>query len=417
MRTGAIDEALAKSALLHKDGPKSVLPQTGIRQYTPQSIDDPYDYEEMAEADHHDQPDSPVPLIHVQQPSISSLSLRQFPESPDIVSQRPSSTLLQGDATPSSHTYPPPSPISAAWEPEQLYADAPPNKPQWSDEEHPSDDQPIPTWLGLDVHGDERVEGPIFNYARVFTWFQLAKHVRHGFSRAMDLPTPAHARTNSSSSTLPILDVEKKGRTRPLRTFGRLSEIDSIVFHHMLWASLVAIILQWGTTGAAIFTAYKTPNVGLGCHSGSYLIYGVTSTVCWLIFVVSGILSHMVMQYQEEHPDITMSTDSVTIPLRIRLAMVFAVCLRLLGRFLVIANAVWLISFSVMEDIGYYANCYCETLRMFTPESKGWAPVFIDVMDFKALASGVWSGGFTLSTTIFVGIGGFFYLTSTEAGQ
>jgi hypothetical protein len=81
---------------------------------------------------------------------------------------------------------------------------------------------------------------------------------------------------------------------------------------------------------------------------------------------------------------------------------------------MVIGNGAWLIAFSVIEDIGYYQNCWCETLRMSLPEDQGWAPVFTDTSDFKAAASAVWSGGFALSTTIFAGVGGFFYLTASE---
>ncbi|KAJ6495238.1 hypothetical protein C8R45DRAFT_1094898 [Mycena sanguinolenta] len=45
---------------------------------------------------------------------------------------------------------------------------------------------PAPTWLGIDVRGDERLEGPIFNYARAFTWFAFAEHVRTAFRNSIN---------------------------------------------------------------------------------------------------------------------------------------------------------------------------------------------------------------------------------------
>ncbi|KAJ7811231.1 hypothetical protein B0H14DRAFT_3479897 [Mycena olivaceomarginata] len=44
---------------------------------------------------------------------------------------------------------------------------------------------PSLSWCGFDVRGDERREGPIFNYARIFTWFAFAEHVRGGFETSI----------------------------------------------------------------------------------------------------------------------------------------------------------------------------------------------------------------------------------------
>ncbi|KAJ7728642.1 hypothetical protein B0H16DRAFT_1211656, partial [Mycena metata] len=56
------------------------------------------------------------------------------------------------------------------------------------------------------------------------------------------------------------------------------------------------VILQWGTTGAAVFVAYWTPSIGIGCRSGSYLIYGVAATLSWIILVLSHLLLHEAMR-------------------------------------------------------------------------------------------------------------------------
>jgi hypothetical protein len=57
----------------------------------------------------------------------------------------------------------------------------------------------------------------------------------------------------------------------------------------------MAITIQWGTTGAAIMIAYLTPVVGLGCRSGSYLVYGVAGTLSWICLSISADISNRVM--------------------------------------------------------------------------------------------------------------------------
>ncbi|KAK1217195.1 hypothetical protein PQX77_020148 [Marasmius sp. AFHP31] len=53
----------------------------------------------------------------------------------------------------------------------------------------------------------------------------------------------------------------------------------SDVWNRLVIASLAALGLQWGTTGAAFLTVYLTPTTGLGCRSGAYLIYGLAATL------------------------------------------------------------------------------------------------------------------------------------------
>ncbi|KAF9062644.1 hypothetical protein BDP27DRAFT_1427702 [Rhodocollybia butyracea] len=221
------------------------------------------------------------------------------------------------------------------------------------------------TWWGFDVRGDERREGPIFNYARIFTWFTFVGHVRRG-PRAQSF----HAVIQALSS--------------------------SRMIHHMLLAACVALFLQWGTTGAAIFIAYRTPAIGLGCRSGSYLIYGVAATLSWLILVFSNIVSHEIMQRLEAQDK--RSTRSLS---------GLAVITRLTGKSIAVANAAWLIASSVMEDIGTFQTCWCQT-DAFQFHENGWTPVFKDASDLRNAAGGIWIGGFIWSIGVCIAVSAVF---------
>jgi hypothetical protein len=70
-----------------------------------------------------------------------------------------------------------------------------------------------------------------------------------------------------------------------------LREIGHGYVYRFLLASCAGIVLQWGTAGAAIFAVYKTPTVGLGCRSLTWLVYAGASTVIWMFFVSSSFLT------------------------------------------------------------------------------------------------------------------------------
>lgn len=136
------------------------------------------------------------------------------------------------------------------------------------------------------------------------------------------------------------------------------------IWRRMAAASIIALFLQWGTTGASILIAFLTPTVGLGCRSGSYLIYGTLGTVVWLLLLASMLLSHQVMLlYQDEHlknPRMDFRSDKGyqrTWTHSILCAL--AVSLRYLGKLIAFGNALWLMASSLMEFTGGYDNCWC----------------------------------------------------------
>jgi hypothetical protein len=49
------------------------------------------------------------------------------------------------------------------------------------------------------------------------------------------------------------------------------------------FTALVALLIVWAGINMALLLAYNTPTIGLGCWSGSFLIYGVLSSVSWFV--------------------------------------------------------------------------------------------------------------------------------------
>ena len=47
--------------------------------------------------------------------------------------------------------------------------------------------------------------------------------------------------------------------------------------------SLAALALVWWDIGMAIMISFNIPTVGVGCRSGSYIIYGLLSTLPWFL--------------------------------------------------------------------------------------------------------------------------------------
>ncbi|KAJ7608737.1 hypothetical protein FB45DRAFT_945812 [Roridomyces roridus] len=273
-------------------------------------------------------------------------------------------------------------------------------QPEKPHDHHIHDSEPAlppPTWWGFDIRGDERREGPIFNYARIFTWFAFSKHVYRGFNTAINkfqhyAPIPSTADEAAS-----ICDLEPQA---DLVAFEGMKDISATTIHHILGAALIALFLQWGTTGAAIYVAYQTPSVGLGCRSGSYLLYGIAATVSWLLLLLAHFASHAYMHRLETDPD--------KHP-RKRMSMLgaLAVLARLAGKCLAICNAGWIVGSTVLEDIGAFETCWCQTDGLSAP-GTGWTPVFKASSDLRAEAGGVWIGGFVWSISVCVLTMGFF---------
>lgn len=139
---------------------------------------------------------------------------------------------------------------------------------------------------------------------------------------------------------------------------------------------------------------------GLGCRSGSYLVYGTLSSVAWIFLVLSMLFSHSSMLRHQhayflyQNSDNQNSTDTTHTrnrPLSHTLCNASAVITRILGKIIAIVNALWLISFSIFEYVGLYENCWCYA-NTISARDKGWVLMFKKGPDLAPYAVESWVG-------------------------
>jgi hypothetical protein len=249
---------------------------------------------------------------------------------------------------------------------------------------------------------DEECTAPIYNYSRIFTWAQAVENIFVVFREASD-------RSHILCSVDPQVHwetTEKAPGPNPRNRIGTLSQVEAYclpveptgnrgsrwthgVWSRFLVASVLALSLQWGTTGGAIVIVWFSPttgklsrrkqsfyanivdlySLGLGCRSAAYLLYGVLSTIIWMMLVLSSFLCHY---------------STIAGSKRISaLAEQLSIVLRRLGKVVACFNAMWIVVLSLLHLSGYFQRCYCNSCvlgwgaRAFntillTDEDKSW---------------------------------------------
>ena len=118
-------------------------------------------------------------------------------------------------------------------------------------------------------------------------------------------------------------------------------------FVSMFNASIFALILQCGTTTAAVIIIVFTPTVGLGCRSLGYIIYGGTAIVIMFLTITSTIFTRISETRGERSPSVK------------RLTAFIAIALRRISLLLAFINATGLIMLSCFQFSHFFDNCYC----------------------------------------------------------
>ncbi|KAK4461196.1 hypothetical protein QBC42DRAFT_270579 [Cladorrhinum samala] len=277
--------------------------------------------------------------------------------------------------------------------------------------------------LGCGIHGDETKPGPVYNYARIFTWrhtatqliacFHSAAAELQAHSRELAGAPPRQPRERRGSIPLDkalgsaellhfqaAADVGRVTRCcrlpapdgdQQLTVYPQSDELDADFWWQVVGAIITALFVQWGTAGPAIIIAYLTDVKGLGCRSGSYLIYGVVSTVAFGLFFLSVVCSRAALLRHQK----TGGRKGVAFNVFRALAVGF----RLLGRTLAIGNALWLIITSLFELVGFFDNCWCEGVVLVWGQDA-WVVVFKSAVDLAENASGPWGGSIAMSSCV-----------------
>ena len=113
----------------------------------------------------------------------------------------------------------------------------------------------------FDVLGDQRERGPVFNYARVFTHRHLVVTVRRAAEEALKKAgrrkSVSGVKRWNDGEFLTHLEGDEAQTAKycglednPIWAYPEFAELD-LVWRDIATASVVAMLLQWGTTGMA----------------------------------------------------------------------------------------------------------------------------------------------------------------------
>ncbi|KAJ7176500.1 hypothetical protein C8R46DRAFT_1346538 [Mycena filopes] len=252
------------------------------------------------------------------------------------------------------------------------------------------------------VHRDELSTSPIYNYARFLPWVQAVEDVCRVFEAASDRAKRYH----SVDPDVPWVREEKGGRSmvRAENRRGTLAQVDVYVrpthpvrrshwgpgvLSRFFVSSILALALTWATTGAAVVVVWFTPTRGLGCRSGAYILYGATSTLVWLLLVISASLAHHSTQAGTDIDGRVNYTRST------RVAGAASIVLRRVGKVLAACNAMWIVLACIFQFSSFFDRCYCNSsvlgLGSFAYDVIQLVPA--DIATMKA----AWIGGVALA--------------------
>ena len=304
------------------------------------------------------------------------------------------------------------------------------------------EDQPMDVHGALwgSLQGDEARQGPIYNYARILTFPQLRDTIVHKFNTKVkplpdqelqSLPNGPEdhnsAHTTASDSASSRSQATPTGYQRLVRNGTHRIEAgvtpdftpdvclpymswedvlsNSILKRNFVASNAVAVMLQWGITGSAIVISILTETRGLGCRSGSYLIYGILATSAHILLLISVFLSHHVMliyqgdpRTRRREPQIRQTGVTHNDPRSFHIKWFgrLAVSMRVLGKSLAVVNAIWIILSSVFELIGFYNSCWCTGASLGLLD-KAWVVLFVSGDTLRKEAQASWIGGLFMS--------------------
>jgi hypothetical protein len=161
---------------------------------------------------------------------------------------------------------------------------------------------------------------------------------------------------------------------------------------------LFAFLFHFSITSPAFLTSYYMPPVGLGCHSGSLVLYFAASFVAAGSLTFSTWLSKRYFQirYQGNSTDPSPVHSWIT-----NILAFFAVTTRLFGTGLAWTNAFWIIIYCMLEFIGVFQRCYCDCLVIVNGDN-GWLS-FLNTDQIEDAVLKYWIGSLILSLGVMIG--------------
>ncbi|KAK7457050.1 hypothetical protein VKT23_010353 [Stygiomarasmius scandens] len=263
----------------------------------------------------------------------------------------------------------------------------------------------------LPLHADQTCTAPIFNYSRVFSWTTAVEEVYSCFHQAdmnatQSKPVDVSKEWHERDCNVRIHDANRRGTSEQVRKYchfnpksGAIHQQSSGVWSRILVASLMALFLQWGTTGAALIIVLFTPTRGLGCRSSSYLAYASLSTIVWFLLVLSSVFAHYSTFGTSDLERVSSGT------FRRSIASYLSITLRRLGKIIATVNAIGIVVTNMFQLGAVFDRCYCDSSVMGLGQ-RAYNVIALEENDVSSLKN-AWLGGLFLAVgtaTIFVGI-------------
>ena len=211
---------------------------------------------------------------------------------------------------------------------------------------------------------------PVFNYSRIWEWSSVVDMIARAFEQA-DRNGKRHKPADSGKEWVPREDKHlryhrdnRTGTLAQLQVYCGFSlhenkepiqPVPSGMWERIFLASIVALGLQWGTTASAAIVVVFTPTAGLGCRSGSYILYGIVSTMIWLALLLSSYLAHYAKVRHNGDVAAGSGFNSAN------LAKSLATFLRRLSTLVACCNALFVILVCVSQFSNFYSTCYCNS--------------------------------------------------------
>ena len=211
---------------------------------------------------------------------------------------------------------------------------------------------------------------PVFNYSRIWEWSSTVEMIARAFEHANENAgnrVPVNRRREWVPSGAGRHEVHRDNRIGTITqvqaycgfsAYGNeepTRPVPSGMWKRIFMASLFALVLQWSTTGSAAIVVLFTPTTGLGCRSGSYVVYGGISTMILVAMLLSSYLAYYAKVRQGDGiiPDRWFNSTALAkglVTFLRRISIVAAGC-----------NSLFIILAGVFQFSNFYDTCYCNS--------------------------------------------------------
>jgi hypothetical protein len=247
---------------------------------------------------------------------------------------------------------------------------------------------------------------PVFNYAGIWEWHSAVEMVAQAFESADRMGkrhTPVNFRNGWKFTDERRVTHHRDNRVGSLEQVQAYCGFDgweddepnppmpSGVWIRIFVASLFALGLQWSTTASAAITVIFTPTTGLGCRSGTYILYGMISTTIWLTLLLSSYLAHLAKMHHHDRGETSSSGFDFS-----NLAEGLATFLRRLSTFAAVCNTLCIILACVFQFSDVFSTCYCNSSVLGRGARRAY-DVIAPGYDYD-ITKAAWIGGIVLAS-------------------